>query len=43
MPKELERTIINTYNEYKIPSRSKLLPYFMQHKLKALMTNIGDF
>ena len=43
MPKELERTIINTYSEYKIPSRSKLLPYFMQHKLKALMTNIGDF
>jgi len=43
MPKELERTIINTYREYKIPSRSKLLPYFMQHKLKALMTNIGDF
>jgi hypothetical protein len=43
MPKELERTIINTYREYKIPNRSKLLPYFMQHKLKALMTNIGDF
>ena len=43
MPKELERTIINTYREYKIPNRSKLLPYFIQHKLKALMTNIGDF
>jgi hypothetical protein len=43
IPEELERTIINTYKNYKIPSRSKLLPYFMEHKLKALMTNIGDF
>ena len=43
IPEELERTIINTYRDYKIPSRSKLLPYFMEHKLKALMTNIGDF
>jgi len=42
-PKALQETIINTYREYKIPNRSKLLPYFMQHKLKALMTNIGDF
>jgi hypothetical protein len=43
IPEELERTIINTYKNYKIPNRSKLLPYFMEHKLKALMTNIGDF
>jgi 5'-3' exonuclease len=42
-PKALQETIINTYREYKIPNRSKLLPYFIQHKLKALMTNIGDF
>ena len=43
IPGELERTIINTYRDYKIPSRSKLLPYFMKHKLKSLMENIGDF
>lgn len=43
IPEELERTIINTYRDYKIPSRSKLLPYFMKHKLKSLMENIGDF
>jgi 5'-3' exonuclease len=43
IPQELERTIINTYKDYKIPSRSKLLPYFMKHKLKSLMENIGDF
>ena len=43
IPEELERTIINTYREYKIPNRSKLLPYFIKHKLKSLMENIGDF
>jgi len=43
IPEELERTIINTYKNYKVPSRSKLLPYFIEHKLKSLMSNIGDF
>jgi hypothetical protein len=43
IPQELEETIINNYTNYKIPNRSKLLPYFIEHKLKALMTNIGDF
>ena len=43
IPEELERTIINTYRDYKTPNRSKLLPYFMKHKLKSLMENIGDF
>jgi hypothetical protein len=43
IPEELERTIINNYTNYKVPNRSKLLPYFIEHKLKALMTNIGDF
>lgn len=43
IPEELERTIINTYRDYKVPNRSKLLPYFMKYKLKSLMENIGDF
>lgn len=43
IPEELEKTIINNYKNYKVPSRSKLLPYFIEHKLKSLMTNIGDF
>ena len=43
IPEELERTIINTYRDYKTPNRSKLLPYFIKHKLKSLMENIGDF
>ena len=43
IPQELEETIINKYKNYKVPSRSKLLPYFIEHKLKSLMSNIGDF
>jgi hypothetical protein len=43
IPQELEETIINKYKNYKTPSRSKLLPYFIEHKLKSLMSNIGDF
>jgi hypothetical protein len=43
IPEELEKTIINNYKNYKVPSRSKLLPYFIEHKLKSLMSNIGDF
>lgn len=43
IPKDVEDTIINTYRTYNIPNRSKLLPYFIQFKLKALMTNINDF
>ena len=43
IPKELEETIINKYKLYEKPSRSKLLPYFMQYKLKSLMEHIGDF
>ena len=43
IPKVLENQIINRYASYKVPSRSKLLPYFMNYKLKSMMTNINDF
>jgi 5'-3' exonuclease len=43
IPEELEKTIINNYKDYKVPNKSKLLPYFIKHKLKSLMENIGDF
>jgi len=43
IPQDIEDRIINTYRTYNIPNRSKLLPYFIQFKLKALMTNINDF
>jgi hypothetical protein len=43
IPEDIQKSIINTYNNYTVPSRSKLLPYFIKHKLKSLMENIGDF
>ena len=43
IPEDIQKSIINTYNNYTIPSRSKLLPYFIKYKLKSLMENIGDF
>jgi 5'-3' exonuclease len=43
IPKDIQSSIINTYNSYTIPNRSKLLPYFIKYKLKSLMENIGDF
>ena len=43
IPKSLEKSIINSYKNCKVPSRSKLLPYFMNYKLKSLIENINDF
>jgi len=43
IPISIMENIINSYRSYEVPDRSKLLPYFMKHKLKSLMTNINDF
>ena len=43
IPKEIENQVINRYASYKVPNRSKLLPYFINYKLKSMMTNINDF
>lgn len=43
IPKEYQDNIINTYSEYKVNNRSKLLNYFVSNKLKLLMDNIQDF
>jgi 5'-3' exonuclease len=43
IPQSLENSIINRYKTCKVPSRSKLLPYFMSYKLKSLIENINDF
>jgi 5'-3' exonuclease len=43
IPEDIQKSIINTYNNYIVPNRSKLLPYFIKNKLKSLMENIGDF
>ena len=43
IPIQLQENIINRYRTYKIPNRSKLLQYFIDNKLKSLMSNINDF
>ena len=43
IPIVIQENIINTYRSYQIPDSSKLLQYFIDHKLKNLMSNINDF
>ena len=43
IPIDIQENIINRYRSYEVPNRSKLLQYFIDNKLKALMTNINDF
>ena len=43
IPVAIQEDIINTYRSYQIPDSSKLLQYFIDHKLKNLMSNINDF
>ena len=43
IPGDIKNKIINTYEEVKPASRSKLLNYFIEHKLKNLMDVIEEF
>lgn len=43
IPDEIKSKIINTYNETKPASRSKILDYFIANKLKNLMDVIEEF
>ena len=43
IPSEIKQKIINTYNETKPASRSKILDYFIANKLKNLMEVIEEF
>jgi len=43
IPLAIQEDIINTYRSYEVPDSSKLLQYFIDHKLKNLMSNINDF
>lgn len=43
IPQEIKTSILDTYNNTKPASRSRLLTYFMEKKLKNLMEDIGDF
>src|SRR6056300_1663014 len=43
IPGIIQNEILSKYRQYEIPDRSKLLPYFIENKLKSLMENINDF
>ena len=43
IPDDIEKSIINTYKNYKVKDRSLLLPYFVGKKLKTLIDKINDF
>ena len=43
IPKEIKEAIIHTYDNTEVPSRSKLLTYFIDKKLKNLMAVIEEF
>jgi hypothetical protein len=43
IPENIKSDVINKYKTYKVVGKDKLLPYFIQNKLKTLMENIGDF
>ena len=43
IPEHIEKSIINTYKNYKAKDRSLLLNYFMKNKLKTLIEQVNDF
>ena len=43
IPNALVESIINSFKQYEVPNRSKLLPYFIDNKLKSLIEHINDF
>jgi hypothetical protein len=43
IPSEIEAAIINRWEEPQNTSRSKLINYFMEHRLKNLMECIDEF
>jgi 5'-3' exonuclease len=43
IPSNIKSEVINKYNEESGKDRSKLFNYFIQHKLKLLMENVGEF
>jgi len=43
IPESIKQLVINKYNEESGKDRSKLFNYFISHKLKLLMENVGEF
>ena len=42
-PEDLQKSILDTFNEAPYGDRSKMLTYFIENKLKELTDSIGDF
>ena len=42
-PEDLQKSILDTFNEAPYGDRSKILTYFIENKLKELTDSIGDF
>ena len=42
-PEDLQKSILETFNEAPCGDRSKILTYFIENKLKELTDSIGDF
>ena len=43
IPEEIEQAILNTFHLHKIKDRSKILDYFVEHKMKNLIELIEEF
>lgn len=43
IPEEIEQAILNTFHLHKIKDRSKILDYFVKHKMKNLIELIEEF
>lgn len=43
IPEQIRSGIVTTYKEYEVPSRTKLIPYFMSKRLSKLIESVGDF
>jgi hypothetical protein len=43
IPSHIHDKILEQYKSQGVQDRSKLVPYFIKHKLKNLMENLADF
>jgi hypothetical protein len=43
VPESIKNEVLNKYQSEQGKDRSKLFNYFIEHKLKLLMENIGEF
>jgi len=42
-PDALKDEVINTFDEYKVPPKSKVLPFLIKKRCRNLIDSVGDF